>query len=131
MAQNPLLRVALAHDCRITFDICLPFGAPVTIGRDPECAIILRGHAPARHELFLAADGHYALRLIGVLEARIQRAIGLQQIKDNRTVPLLPTDRGVVYLAEPGTRILFEFVAPPGRRSHFDSLRRTFGFGKP
>lgn len=126
-----ILRVAAMRNNRMIFDQTFARVAPVTIGRDSECTVILSGHAPTRHELFVASGGRYSLRLIGVMEARIKRATGLQQFADCAVIPLLPTDRGVIYLGEPGTRILFEFVAPPPRRRPLDILRHTLGFRKP
>ena len=139
MSEKTLLRVAVTREQRIIFDRNFPLGTPVTIGRDAECTVVLRGHVPETHALFEYRNGRYLLNIIGVMEVRVKRdgavmdtaALELEHLLLTRTIErttvrtfsLRLVDRGVVYLD--GYRVLFEFVTPIAR-SRPSLLQRIF-----
>lgn len=146
MAETQL-RVALANDARITMDLVILHGMPVTLGTSSECTFVLRGLVPERHLLFETMTGRYVLNLVGVMDARVKRDGAIKDVATLRaehllisrksaretlwTLPLFNADRGVVYIGGTGARVLFEFVAPITGRRPFSFLRRALGFGKP
>lgn len=129
------LRVGVVYDGRIVQERLIPSGAPVTVGSDPGCTVVV-ARAPRRFTLIETHAGrevlHFADGMRGkvALGGRTRTLDGLlsdgraRQGRRRCSMPLRPEHRGKVKIGD--TTILFQFVRTPPMPAR-SRQRRRFG----